>query len=79
MKLNISFSDLNIAASQMNGIRALAHELESQKVSNEQGQNKLREFVTANNGDIQGLTFSANGESVRVLGTENFKVNHDES
>ncbi|MGF1703868.1 hypothetical protein L4D09_26610 [Photobacterium makurazakiensis] len=79
MKLSVSFSDLNIATSQMNGLKALASELVRQEVASDQGQQKLREFVIANGGEVQDLHFSANGESVRVLEHERFMVAQDES
>lgn len=78
MKLSVSFSELKIASSQVGGLKALAKELVSQRVSSKQGREKLRGFVIANGGELSGLTYSANGESVRVLEHERFMVSQDE-
>lgn len=53
MKLSVNFSNLHIAAAQMNGLEALVNELRDQKVTFEDGLAQAVEFTQRNGGSVE--------------------------
>ncbi|KOO13188.1 hypothetical protein AKJ18_19880 [Vibrio xuii] len=53
MKLSVDFSNLHIAAAQMNGLEALVNELRDQKVTFEDGLAQAVEFTRSNGGHVE--------------------------
>jgi hypothetical protein len=67
MQLNVDFSELQLAASKMNGLNGLLDELRKQKLSYQNGLSRAIEFVNHNGGKVIELP---NNQTQLTLGND---------
>ncbi len=71
MKLNVDFSELMLATSQMHGLKSLAEQLLKQAADMDQAVKIIELFSHANNGTI---TYGSDHQIVVVVGDEKITV-----